>query len=109
MCCGNGNSALSPSINNRSRKSMNIPVLADGDCPFSNNLLLVWLKSLQCVKNTKLLQNINLTIAEANAHLGNIQSALNHPGKYCNYLIQLTDFQNNVLPKIIENVPWCIQ
>lgn len=78
------------------------------DCPFSNGLLMIWYNALKCVKDTNQLAAIGLTVYQTNVHLGNLQSAMNYPDNYCYFRKELTDFNSNILPRIIENVPNCI-
>lgn len=78
------------------------------DCPFSGGLLIIWYNALKCVKDTGKLSLIGLTTYQANLYLGHIQSAINFPDNYCLFSVKLTDYQINILPRIIEHVPNCL-
>lgn len=81
--------------------------LVPTECDFTKVLLQNWYNILNCVKSGNL-GKINLTLLQANSYLGYLQSALNYPDNYCYYNKQLTEFQQSVLPRIVANVPECI-
>lgn len=78
------------------------------DCDFTRTVIQNWYNILLCVKTSNKLGIISLTTLQANIYLGYLQSALNYPDNYCYYQVKLTDYQQNILPRIIANVPECI-
>lgn len=104
--CGGGGINRTPAVHSPQQK-VNLTEKIH-DCAFSGGLLRVWYNILKCVKDNNKLSKIGLTAYEANVHLGNIQSAINIPDNYCYFATQLTDYQTNILPRIIEHVPTCI-
>lgn len=78
------------------------------NCLIDKELLIKWKSILKCIKSTGKYTEINITVLEVNKDLGYIQSALNYPDDYCYYMNELTSFKNNILPRIVENVPSCI-
>lgn len=103
-------SSCSGAVINRA-PSARIPInnkTVSTDCVFTAGILTIWYRILKCVKDTNKLSSIGLTEFQANVHLGNIQSAINQVDNYCYFEKELTDFQTNILPRIIENVPNCL-
>jgi len=78
------------------------------DCQFSKQLLTTWLNALTCVKTNNKLSLITVPDVLANQFLGVLISALNYPEDYCYYESTITNFQNNILPRIVEHVPECL-
>lgn len=83
------------------------PVPSPEDCDYTKTLIQNWFAILSCVKINKL-NKIDLTVGQANMYLGYFQSALNYPDNYCFYTDKLQEFQTNVLPRIVTNVPECL-
>lgn len=102
-CAGGGSSVGAPS-----QRQAIVPYVPDPNCQYSSGILTVWLRIIKCVKDSGSLSLIGLTDYQANIHIGNIQSAINYPEDYCFFSPQLADFQQNILPRIIENVPTCL-
>lgn len=88
---------------------MSTPPPINENCLYNGGLLNVWLNAIKCVKTSDKLNLIGLTDFQANVQIGNIQSAINYPENYCYFEPQLTDYQQNILPRIIEYVPECLQ
>jgi len=78
------------------------------NCLIDKELLTKWKSVLKCIKLNNRYTEANITISELNSSLGYIQSALNYPDDYCYYTEELNNFKNNILPRIVENVPSCI-
>lgn len=106
MCaCGNGGGSSNAPIQNQVLRP---PVTPSSECLFTKTILSTWLAAIKCVKDNGNLSLIGLSEYQANIYTGNIQSALNYPEDYCYFSKQLTDYQQNILPRIIENVPTCL-
>lgn len=77
------------------------------NCTYTNAILEKWKLILTCIKIQSLGSLVGIETFQMNVLMGVIQSALNYPNNYCFYKQQLDDFQTNILPRIIENVPDC--
>lgn len=77
------------------------------DCNYTKAMLEKWKRLLECVLLNNKSGLINLTDQKVRSYLGYIQSALNYPDNYCFYKDVLQDFELNILPRIIVNVPNC--
>lgn len=78
-------------------------------CPLTREMLVIWKNAITCVKQNGKQDLIGLPGNAINAYIGLVQSAINYPDYYCYYWDQLQIFQSSILPRIIENVPECIQ
>ena len=78
------------------------------NCGVTIELLEHWQKILFCIKNEDKTSLIYSNTVVINQYLGLIQSALNYPDNYCYYFEQIENFQNSLLPLIVNNVPECI-
>lgn len=104
MCNCGSTTFLSQSYTRTLKQAQTLAV----DCDIELNQLKSWLAILKCLKSSGLYKNVGLNITEINRLTGIIQSAINYPDNYCYYKERFENFQNNILPLIISNVPECI-
>ena len=79
------------------------------NCEITLDMITNYKRFLECVKNTGNLAAIGISTVQCNSYLGYFQSAINYPDDYCYFQIKLQDFIDNVLPKILINVPNCTE
>lgn len=101
-CGGNTNTTTIPDIVVAKRE------IYTGDCDITLDILKKWQSILKCIKQTNTYVKINVNEFNINQLLGLVQSAINYPDNYCYYKNQLDYFKDNLLVKILENVPECI-
>jgi hypothetical protein len=94
---------------NYTNQIANTPRVINENCLYTSGLLNIWINAIKCCKESDKLMLIGLNAFQANIHIGNIQSAINYPEDYCYFEQQLIDYQQNILPRIIEYVPECLQ
>lgn len=103
--------AKAAALNNKSIStkslSLNTNTYTSSDCNYTKALLEKWYSALYCVRINNKSDAIGITNQKINSYLGYIQSALNYPENYCYYLNEIDSFQQNILPRIITNVPNC--
>ena len=80
--CENNNSAQ-PINNLYNRLIISDPPPAQGDCPYSIELLTVWKAKLENIKDQQQVDLIGITGYQMNSYLGYVQSALNFPQNPC--------------------------
>ncbi len=107
-CGGKSSGTVRQSLQPNKAKKLAVKTITSSDCDYSGGILRVWLAALECVKNSGQLAKISLTTHQANVHLGNLQTAINHPDNYCLFKDRVQDFQNNILPRIIADVQACL-
>lgn len=105
--CGSKSGSVTPQVHSPQQGKVSVRSPKDSNCSFSGGILRIWYNKLKCVKDSNKLYAIGLTEFEANSYLGYIQSALNYPDNYCHFTENLTDYQTNILPRIIANVQSC--
>ena len=101
--CGKSRVRSEGSVN--SNRAQRIP---NPDCEITIDLLKNWQKMLKCIQKNRKEKEIQLTFYNINVYLGYVQSAINYADDRCFYEEVLNDFQTNILPRIIENVPSCL-
>lgn len=87
---------------------VNNVVPAPGSCSLNKDTLQTWKTIVACLRTSNNLSTAGITVFEANVFAGTIQSALNYPDNYCYFARELENFQSNILPRIVTNVPECI-
>lgn len=78
------------------------------NCSLTAEVLTKWLNILTCIRTQNKGYLVGLEGFTMNSLVGVVQSAINYPNNYCYYQPNLENFQTNILPLIIENVPECV-
>lgn len=78
------------------------------DCDYTTEVIRNWYNMFDCVKKNSKQADIGLSVENVNSYLGYIQSALNYPDNLCYYKDKLDDILLNIVPRIIDKVPICI-
>jgi hypothetical protein len=106
-CTGKALKISNGSLSTQSGSNVRVAKYTSKDCDYTKEMLEKWYKLLYCVLINNKANFIGITNQKINSFLGYIQSALNYPENYCYYMDTLSDFEQNILPRIIENVPNC--
>jgi hypothetical protein len=77
------------------------------NCDLNQSVLKTWMGALQCIKTQDKFVQAGIALVTTNQILGILQSGLNYPENYCYFFPQLEFFKDNLLPKIVINVPEC--
>lgn len=108
MGCGCSSGGGNTSVANVANYSQNVKRSIPSTCDITRDVLIKWQNMLKCVKNSGNISAVGVAELAINQLLGIVQSALNYPDNYCYYSLQLNYFKDNILTKIVENVPECI-
>lgn len=106
--CSCGSTNQNNVVINRVNENTQNNIVFDENCEITSELLNNWKQILLCIKNNIAFETVGLSEFNINSLLGIIQSAINYPDNYCYYSPQLENFKNNILLRIVENVPECI-
>lgn len=81
--CGAGGSSSVPQYT-ESNNNIHQQTFIDDSCPYTVEILQMWLQKLECFKNNGLYVNMpNITVPQINSYTGTVLSALNYPSNVC--------------------------